>query len=97
MPSEIAEAVAKTVTKSNYERALLHRGKIRTQSEEISEALDTELQEVREVLSALRNSHGCWCIAVEDYEFLPPFKCGERCTRTRALYQRLRVDGGKGE
>lgn len=35
MASDIAKEIAKTVTVSNYNRALLHRGSIRTQDVEI--------------------------------------------------------------
>jgi hypothetical protein len=52
--------------------------------------IDIELQEVRAVLEGLRNSHGCWCHATEEYEFKPPFVCGEQCQR------RSSIDGETG-
>jgi hypothetical protein len=52
---------------------------------------DSQIQEVRAVLEGLRNSHGCWCHATEEYEFRPPFVCGEQCQRARALMEKLEL------
>jgi hypothetical protein len=55
------------------------------------DVIDTELQEVREVLEGFHNSHGCWCPSGDDYQFKPPYVCGENCQRARALMEKLEI------
>ena len=94
MPSEFALAIAKR-NKETIETV----GALR-----LANDADAELQEVREVLPLLATKcyasfkgEFCWCRS-------PTFATkpeGDRhdteCRRTRALYQRLRIGGGKKE
>lgn len=90
MASEFARSVAKTITVSNYQRALLHQGPIRTQDVEICEAVDTELQEVREVLAEVIREHD---------DPMSEYGCTTHtATRVRALMAKLAAEAccGKG-
>jgi hypothetical protein len=60
-------------------------------AQRLADNVDAALQEVWAVLEGLRNSHGCWCHATEEYEFKPPFVCGEQCQRARALMEKLEL------
>jgi hypothetical protein len=81
MPSELALAIAKR-NKETTETV----GALR-----LANDADAELEEVRDILLRLQSSRDCWCVAnwrgAHD----------GRCERARALYERLRIDSGKGE
>lgn len=56
--------------------------------------IDKVLQEVRECLALLKTKNGCWCNPMVSAS-LATLHHSATCQRTRALYARLRVDGGK--
>lgn len=71
MPSEIAKAVAKTVTVSNYSRAF-GRGSLRTQDVEICEVVDVQVsflaRELRQAIEGQRKITG-YTSEPEEYNY----------------------------
>ncbi len=74
--SEFADDVYKRLPKNIYH-------------DELTAAIDDSLQEVREVLDALRTSRDCWCVAT--------WKGAHdgRCVRARALMSKLAIEAGE--